>query len=272
MTISFRKMHGCGNDFVVIDGRTSAATLSTDAIKLLADRRFGVGCDQLVVMGPSQSADVFMHIYNADGSKVATCGNATRCVADIILREAGKTEARIETMAGVLSAWRSGNDLVRVSMGAPKFGWQDIPLSEPRNTQHLGLQDHVLMDPSAVNMGNPHCVFFVKDLNFVNIRESGARLEHHPLFPEAANISAVQVISPTQLKVNVWERGVGETLACGSAACAVVVAGAERGLCELQADVHMPGGILQIDWQKNSSGEVMMTGPVAYVFEGTASV
>lgn len=272
MTLSFKKMHGCGNDFVVIDSRKASDLPEISVVKHLADRRFGVGCDQLVVMGPSQVADVFMHIYNADGSKVATCGNATRCVADIILRETGKSETRIETMAGTLSAWRAEGDQVRVSMGTPKFNWQEIPLSEPRNTQHLGLQDHVLMDPVAVSMGNPHCVFFVKDLNFVHMRESGARLEHHPLFPQAANISAVQVISPAELKVQVWERGVGETLACGSAACAVVVAGVQRGLCEAEADVHMPGGTLHIAWDKNGSGEVMMTGPVAYAFEGTASI
>lgn len=272
MTIPFKKMHGCGNDFVVIDSRKSPEKLDSSAIKQMADRRFGVGCDQLVVMAPSEHADVYMHIYNADGSKVATCGNATRCVADIMLREAGKTEVHIETMAGVLPAWRAEGDQVRVSMGAPKFGWQEIPLSEPRNTLHLGLQDHVLMDPAALSMGNPHCVFFVKDLDFVHIGESGARLEHHPLFPQAANISAVQVISPTELKMQVWERGVGETLACGSAACAAVVAGVERGLCEPSANVQMPGGVLHIQWDKNGDGTVMMTGPVAYVFEGTASL
>ena len=265
-------MHGCGNDFVVIDSRKSPKKLDSSAIKQMADRRFGVGCDQLVVMAPSEHADVYMHIYNADGSKVATCGNATRCVADILMRESGRDETKIETLAGTLTAWRAEGDQVRVSMGAPKFDWREIPLSEPRNPLHLGLQDHALLDPAAVSMGNPHCIFFVKDLAFVNIRDSGARLEHHPLFPQAANISAVQVIAPDLLEVQVWERGSGVTLACGSAACAVVVAGVLREVCEPKAAVRMPGGTLHIEWDRHGTGEVMMTGPVAYVFEGVANV
>jgi diaminopimelate epimerase len=263
--IPFKKMHGCGNDFVIIDARAVDISLSDAQVKALADRRLGVGCDQLVIIGASEKAAAFMHIYNADGSKVPTCGNATRCVADILLREKNAKEITVETLTGALHAWREGEDQVRVNMGAPKLSWQEIPLLESRNTLHLGLQSGALMDPVAVNMGNPHAVFFVQNLDMIRMSDA-AKLEHHPLFPSAANISAVQVINEHHLRMKVWERGVGETLACGSAACAAVVAGVQRGVCARTAQVDLPGGSLHIDWQPG--GEVMMTGPVAYVFEG----
>ncbi len=266
MKIHFKKMHGCGNDFAVFDARAAAISFSQQQVKHLCDRRLGIGCDQLVIIGASQTSDAFMHIYNADGSRVPTCGNATRCVADILLREKNAAEVRIETLAGVLHAWRAGEADVCVNMGAPRTHWQEIPLSESRNTVHLGLQSGPLMDPVAVNMGNPHAVFFVQNIDMVALEKHASPLEHHPLFPKAANISAVQVLSENHLRMKVWERGVGETLACGSAACAAVVAGVQRGLCARSARVDLPGGALHIDWQQ--TGDVMMRGPVAYVFEG----
>lgn len=270
--LSFKKMHGCGNDFVVIDARKSHVTLSESQVRHLADRRFGVGCDQLAVMTASDKADCFMHIYNHDGSKVATCGNATRCVGDILLQESGKDIVAIETEAGVLSVAQNIEYGLTVSMGKPRMHWRDIPLSESRNTLHLGIEDGVLMDPVAISMGNPHMVFFVKNLDLVRMAESGPRLEMHKLFPEKANVSAVQLLSGNHIKQIVWERGAGLTLACGSAACAAVVAGVERGLLETNVQVDMPGGTLWIDWQKNTSGEVLMSGAVAHVFEGKITI
>ena len=269
--IPFLKMHGTGNDFVVIDGRAHSAVLTAETVKRLADRHFGIGCDQLVVLNPSAQADAAMAIYNADGSTIATCGNATRCVAHILMGEKNANEAMVETAAGIRRGWRAENGDVTVNMGAPRLDWREIPLSESRNTLHLGLEEGGLADPVAVSMGNPHMVFFVRDLGAVQLAQWGPKLERHPLFPERANVSAVQVVNERELRMAVWERGTGLTLACGSAACAAVVAGVRRGLCERQAEVTLPGGTLTIDWQKAENGrdgEVLMSGPVAHVFEG----
>lgn len=268
--IPFQKMHGTGNDFVVIDVRKHSLKIDEALAKHLADRRLGIGCDQLVVIDNSKNADAYMHIYNCDGSKISTCGNASRCVGDILLRELKKSDVAIETGAGIVKAKRIGDADVQVDMGAPKWDWQQIPLSESRNTLHLGLEEGGLMDPVAVNMGNPHAVFFVRDTNFVRMAEWGKKLEVNPLFPERANISAVQVMGENRLRMKVWERGTGETLACGSAACAAVVAGVRRELCARKVSVELPGGTLQIEWvaEEGTNGRVLMTGPVAYVFSG----
>jgi len=273
-TIKFQKMHGTGNDFVVIDARKQSVKIDEQLAKHLADRRLGIGCDQLVVIETSKTADAYMHIYNMDGSKISTCGNASRCVGDILMRELKKSEASIETGAGIVKAKRIGDDLVQVDMGEPKWEWQQIPLSESRNTLHLGLEEGGLMDPVAVNMGNPHAVFFVRDSNFVRMAEWGKKVEVNPLFPERANISAVQVIDEQHLRMKVWERGTGETLACGSAACAAVVAGVRRELCARKASVELPGGTLEIEWvaEEGTNGRVLMTGPVAYVYTGETHV
>jgi diaminopimelate epimerase len=275
MTISFLKMHGTGNDFVVLDGRKQGVSLTKEDVIRIADRHFGIGCDQLLVLKKSDKADAFMQIFNADGSEISTCGNATRCVADFLMKETGKDKASIETQAGIRTGTRHANGDVQANMGAPKFGWQEIPLSETRNTMHLGLEAGLLMDPAAVNMGNPHVVFFVRDLSHVKMAEWGPKLEHHPLFPERANISAVQVMGDSRIKMVVWERGTGITLACGSAACAAVVAGVRRGLISAKCDVELPGGTLQVDWQKTGNaegGDVLMSGPVAYVFTGEIEI
>lgn len=265
MKTPFLKMHGTGNDFVVLDSRAQSISITAEQAKRLSDRHFGIGCDQLLLLEKSDTADVKMRIFNADGSEISTCGNASRCVADFIMKESGGGKASIETSAGIVTGTRD-NELIRVNMGAPKFGWAEIPLAESRNTEHLGLQEGLLMDPMAVNMGNPHAIFFVRDLKHIKMGEWGPKLEHHPLFPQRANISAVQVISPERMKMVVWERGTGLTMACGSAACAAVVAGATRELTGRKVEVELPGGTLNVEW--TPSGDVLMSGPVAYVFEG----
>ncbi len=268
----FLKMHGTGNDFVVLDGRSRTLSLTKEEVIRLSHRHFGIGCDQLVVIGKSAKADAFMTIYNADGSEISTCGNATRCVADFLMKESKKKEATIETKAGIRKGWRAEDGGVTVNMGAPKFDWKEIPLSESRNTLHLGLEEGLLADPVAISMGNPHMIFFVRDMAHIKMDQWGPKLEHHPLFPERANVSAVQVIDENTLKMQVWERGTGITMACGSAACAAVVAGARRGITARKASVELPGGTLAIEWQGGDTGEVLMSGPVAYVFEGQIAI
>lgn len=275
MKLPFQKMHGAGNDFIVLDGRAQAITLAPEQAKFLCDRHVGIGCDTLVILKKAKDADVAVRFINGDGSDSATCGNATRCVADMLMRESGMNEARIATAGGLLTATRDEAGRITVNMGTPKFGWQDIPLSESRNTLHLGLEMGLLMDPAAVNMGNPHAVFFVRDIAHIKIAEWGAKLEHHPLFPERANISAVEVLGESHIKMAVWERGAGLTLACGSAACAAVAAGVRRGVIHPECRVDLPGGTLDIHWRKadgGASGDIFMTGPVAYVFEGVVEV
>ena len=273
--IPFLKMHGTGNDFVLIDGRKHDIELSTDQVIRLSDRHKGIGCDQLLVLGISDKADAFMRIYNCDGSEIHTCGNATRCVSDFLMREGSATQATIQTKAGLLKGWRAENGDVTVNMGKPRLEWKEIPLSESRNTLHLGLEEGLLADPVAVSMGNPHMVFFVRDLSHIKMEQWGPKLEHNPLFPQRANVSAVQVINPTKLKMVVWERGTGLTLACGSGACAVVVAGVRRGICERKALVELPGGPLTIEWQSGegeAGGDVLMSGAATYVFEGQIEI
>lgn len=264
---TFLKLHGSGNDFVLLDARAEALSLTTAQVIALSDRHTGIGCDQLLVLHASDSAQARMQIFNADGSEIATCGNATRCVGDFLMRESGRAEATIETLAGIRACWREESGGVRVNMGTPKLEWRDIPLAESRNTLHLGLEEGLLFDPVAVNMGNPHAIFFVRDLSAIRMGQWGPKLEHHPLFPARANISAVQVIDEAHLRLVVWERGTGLTLSCGSAACAAVVAGVRRGLCGREAQVALPGGTLSIHWE-SASNAVTMGGPVAYVFTG----
>lgn len=267
-TIPFIKMQGAGNDFVVLDNREGGVELSASVATKIADRRFGVGCDQVIVMDRSDKADVFMHIYNADGSAVAACGNASRCIGWMMLQEKKADLVSIETKAGVLECEKFDASSVSVDMGEPSWGWQDIPLSESRNTEHLGIEAHGLADPVAVSVGNPHMVFFVKDVNFVQISKAGPELEKNPLFVQGANVSAAQVMAHDEIRLKVWERGAGETLACGTAACAAVVAGVRRGICGRKCTVSLPGGDLVIEWD-DATNHIHMTGPVAVVFEGS---
>ena len=265
--IPFVKMHGAGNDFVVIDNRSGAFALEEWEIRAMADRRYGIGCDQLIMMEKSDIATVFMRIYNIDGGKVSACGNATRCIGWLMLEELGNDHITIETEAGLLSADRDGDNLVKVNMGNPRFDWREVPLAEECDVANLPIVQGELQEGYAVGMGNPHAVFFVKNVDDVHLAHDGSVLEHHPLFPERTNVEIVQVINKGRLKVRVWERGSGLTLACGTGACAAMVAARMRGLVQQKAIVALPGGDLEMEWQ-GVGHPVWMTGPVATVFEG----
>jgi diaminopimelate epimerase len=254
----FIKMHGLGNDFVVIDARGEPFALDDDAARAIADRRTGVGCDQLIVMEPPvhDGADVFMRIRNADGGEVEACGNATRCVAALIMAERSTETCTVETAAGLLTARSLGPAEVAVDMGEARLGWREIPLAREMDTLHL----------VAVNIGNPHAVFFVADAEAVDLARLGPRLEHDPLFPERANIGVAQLSGTDRLRVRVWERGVGLTRACGTGACAAAVAAHRRGLTGRKLEVTLDGGPLALEWRED--GHVVMTGPVATSFRG----
>lgn len=267
-------MHGLGNDFVVFDARMRALPLDARRIAALADRRTGVGCDQLIVMEtPDEAdapnaphADVFMRIYNADGSEVGACGNATRCIAATVMNETGRDTAVVRTRAGNLLAKRTDDGAITVDMGPARLDWNDIPLSEARDTAHLAISSGPLHDPVAVNVGNPHAVFIVDDAEAIDLNTHGPILEHHAIFPERANIEAAQIIDRTHIRLRVWERGAGITQACGSGACAALVACVRRGLCERDADVLLDGGTLRISWRPDN--RILMTGPAAVSFSG----
>jgi diaminopimelate epimerase len=269
--MKFRKMHGLGNDFVVIDARKGPVTLPPERIQEICDRNFGVGCDQLVTISLSDSADVFARFYNADGSESAACGNATRCVADIVMREQGSEACTVETGSGILACTRSEGDMITVNMGAPRLEWAQIPLSEERDTLMLQLAPESENPAVAVSMGNPHCVIFVDDVENTLVDRIGPNVETHPLFPERTNVEFVQVLEDGRLRQRTWERGAGETLACGSGACAVAVAAIRRELIEgREVEILLNGGSISIEWRE-ADNNVYMTGPVAYVFEGVLS-
>jgi diaminopimelate epimerase len=267
-------MNGLGNDFVVLDARARALPLGPDAVRAIADRNRGIGCDQLIALEPSRKADVFMRIFNADGGDVGACGNAARCVAALVAEEQGRAQIGIETESGLLAATVNSDGSVTIDMGAPRLAWDEIPLAEPfHDTRRIELQvgpidAPVLHSPAVVNVGNPHCVFFVDDVDAHDLARFGPMLEHHPLFPERANISLAQVLSPDALKVRTWERGAGLTRACGTAACASAVSAVRRALTGRKVNVALPGGTLLIEWQE-SDGHVLMTGPYALDYEGT---
>lgn len=269
--IPFRKMHGLGNDFVVIDARKAPLDLATPALARIADRRFGIGCDQLILLEPSVRADATMRIFNPDGGEVGACGNATRCIGQLLAQEKGANEAVIETRAGLLHA-RLSDALVAVDMGLPELAWQKIPLTgNGLDTARIPL-DASAVDPrlpgwfSAVNMGNPHGIFFVEDGASFDLERIGPRLETHPIFPEKANISLATKTGDNAFRVRVWERAAGITLACGTAACAVAVAAARLGLATGRIRITLPGGTITID--RDAGGRVIMTGPVATSFTG----
>ena len=265
---AFIKMHGLGNDFVVIDARTEPFALGDPEARAIADRRSGVGCDQLIVMEPpvQDGADVFMRIRNADGGEVEACGNATRCVAALIMAERGAETCTVETSAGLLAARSLGPARVAVDMGQARLGWREIPLAHEMDTLHLALSAGGLADPVAVNIGNPHAVFFVEDAEAVDLARLGPQLEHDSLFPQRANIGVVQVSGTDRLRVRVWERGVGLTRACGTGACAAAVAAHRRGLTGREVEVTLDGGPLALEWR--ADGHVVMIGPVATSFRG----
>jgi diaminopimelate epimerase len=264
----FIKMHGLGNDFVILDSRTHALALTPDRVRAVADRHTGIGCDQLIVVEPARNAvsDAWMTIYNPDGSQSGACGNATRCVAWLLMQQSGGDKVVIETVAGLLDAETRGDQLVAVDMGAARLDWRDIPLASAVDTLHLPVSVGPLADPVGVSMGNPHAVFFVDDVAALDLAALGPVLEHHALFPERSNIEIAQILAPGRIRMRVWERGAGITRACGSGACAVAVAAARRGLMGRAAEVVLDGGTLAIEWLADN--HVMMTGPVATSFSG----
>jgi len=273
MSRPFLKMNGLGNDFVVVEARSAPFRPGPEGARAIADRTSGIGCDQIIAIEPSARADAFMRIWNADGGEVDACGNATRCVGWLLLEASGRDTAVIETGAGLLGIARGGEGLITVDMGQPGLAWSDIPLAEEMNTRGIELQvgpidAPVLHTPGCVNMGNPHAVFFVADAETAPVREAGSMIEHHHLFPERTNVEFAQIKGRDRIRLRVWERGVGETQACGTGACATLVAAVRRGLTDRKATLEMNGGELVIDWRE-ADDHVLMTGPVTLEFTGT---
>ncbi len=262
----FIKMHGLGNDFVVVDARGEAFDPDAAVRRRIADRRFGVGCDQLVILEPGRDgADLSLRFYNPDGGVAEACGNGTRCAAALVMAETGARRLAIQTLNGRLEAEAAGG-LIAIDMGEAKTAWRDIPLARDMDSLHLGLSVGPLSDPVGTGMGNPHATFFVADLDAIDMASLGPELERDPLFPKRANIGAAQVTGPDRLRLRVWERGTGLTLACGSGACAATVAAARRGLTGRDVTLDLDGGTLQVTWRED--GHAVMTGPVATAYTG----
>ena len=266
---AFRKMHGLGNDFVVFDGRQGGFALDESAARALADRRTGVGCDQVIVIErPKAGADAAMRIFNADGDEVESCGNAARCVARLLLDERDAPAVRIETLGGLLICCDAGADFVTVDMGPPRLDWQDIPLSQRIDTRDFPLDiDGRQFSASAVSVGNPHCVLFVPDAETAPVAELGPRIEHHPLFPARTNVEFASALSHERMRMRVWERGVGITRACGTGACSVAVAAYRRGLSPRKVGIVLDGGTLAIEWRAEDD-HILMTGGATLAFAG----
>ncbi len=271
--IPFVKMNGLGNDFVMIDARAEPVRLSAAAAGAIASRTTGAGCDQVILLEPSRAADVFMRILNADGSEVGACGNASRCVAALLHPGLGRNRLSIETRSATLDARVEEDGLITVDMGTPRLAWDEIPLAQAAaDTRAIGLtfalpDGRLLAEPSVVNVGNPHCIFWVRDAGSYDLAAFGAELEHHPLFPERANISLAEIIDGDTIILRVWERGTGITRACGTAACAAAVAAARTGRTGRKVGVHLPGGVLSIEWRAEDD-HILMTGPAAFEFDG----
>lgn len=267
MLTAFVKMHGAGNDFAVLDGRRNPLRFSAARLRALADRQTGIGWDQLIILEAAvPPADVVMRIFNPDGSSAGACGNATRCVASLLCDETGRSTVSIETSAGLLRAARSASG-IEVDMGPPRLAWQDIPLAMQADTLHLPLPG----DPVAASMGNPHATLFLVGLGEVNPAVLGPALEHHPIFPDRANIGFAVVEAPDRIRLRVWERGAGLTRACGSGACAALVGAHRRGLAGRRATLVLDGGALDIHWRE-ADGHVLMTGPAAVAFQGSVDL
>ena len=262
-TLAFMKMHGAGNDFVVIDSRGREAVVTHGLARALGDRHRGVGFDQLAEISSSEVADFALDFWNSDGSRAGACGNATRCVSDYVMRGAGRASVDLVTDRGHLRAERVDGS-VWVNMGAPQLMWGEVPLASAVDTLHLPLAG----DPAAVGMGNPHCVHFVADAEAVDLGGLGPAIEHNALFPQRTNVEFAALLGTDHLRMRVWERGAGVTLACGSGACATAVAAHLRGLTGRKVRLDMDGGVLWVDWRADG---VWLTGPVAHVFDGVLS-
>lgn len=261
-SLAFMKMHGLGNDFVVVDRRAGGPAVSERLARALGDRRRGVGFDQLAVIETDREADARLIFYNSDGSVAGACGNATRCVARFLMDETGRDTLTLRTERGLLPCEDARSGLTRVNMGAPLLDWAEIPLVSEMDTLHLPMPG----DPVATGMGNPHCTFFVEDAEDVDLAARGPEIEHHPYFPQRTNVQFAHVIGPDHLRMRVWERGAGVTLASGSSSCAAAVAAVRRGLTGREVTITLDGGDIHVDWRDDG---VWMTGPTAHVFSGT---
>ncbi|MCA0907885.1 diaminopimelate epimerase [Ruegeria marisrubri] len=259
--LPFLKMHGLGNDFVIVDARAQGAPITPALARGIGHRQFGVGFDQLAVIEKGE-ADAHLVFYNSDGSTSAACGNATRCIARLLMDETGRSALKLTTERGTLHARDAGDGLTSVNMGHPQLDWREVPLTEEMDTLELPIEG----TPTATGMGNPHCTFFVENAEAIPLAEFGARYEYHPLYPERTNVQVAQVIGPDHIRMRVWERGVGITLASGSSSCATAVAAARRGLTGRKVRIDLDGGTLWVDWRDDG---VWMTGPTCHVFSGT---
>ena len=262
--ISFMKMHGLGNDFVIVDSRGPGPLISEEMARRLGNRHLGVGFDQLAVISDSPQADVALTFFNADGSTAGACGNATRCVAQYEMQRLGRTTLSLITERGILQARQQGA-LVSVNMGHPMLNWDEVPLAREMDTLHLPLEGQ----PTATGMGNPHCTFFVENADAIDLAQLGPRFEHDPLFPERTNVQFAHVLGENRLRMRVWERGVGVTLASGSSSCATAVAAARLGLTGPKVEIQLDGGSIHIDWREDG---VWMTGATMHVFDGQLTV
>jgi len=266
---AFLKMHGLGNDFVVFDARDGAFTLTPDQVRKVADRHFGIGCDTVVVIRPGGAQyDALVQFFNADGGESESCFNASRCVARLLMDERGLARVKLSTRGGMLVASDAGKGLVTIDMGEPRFDWQQVPLAEERDTTNFNLDIGGTSVPvSAVSVGNPHCVLFVPDAQNAPVLALGPRIENLAMFPQRTNVEFAQVLDRGKIRMRVWERGAGVTLACGSGACATAVSAVRRGLADRKTELVLDGGSLFIEWREED-GHVLMTGPAAMPFRG----
>jgi diaminopimelate epimerase len=270
MSRPFLKMNGLGNDFVVVEARSAPFSPTAAEVRAIANRASGIGCDQLIVIEPGKGADARVRFWNADGEEVSACGNGTRCVGWLLMQSSGKDAVAIETKAGRLTAQRAGERLVSVDMGKPGLDWRDIPLAREQDTRSLDVtlfeDPSLATSPGCVSMGNPHVVFFTHDIEAVPIAAAGPLIERHPLFPEQVNVGFAQVLGRDRIRLRVFERGAGLTQACGTGACAALVAAARRDLSDRTATLTLDGGELLIEWRDDD--HVIMTGPAAVDFAG----
>jgi diaminopimelate epimerase len=267
MMVPFRKMHGLGNDFVVLDARAADLPITPARTAAIADRHFGIGCDQFIVLErPADGADVFMRIRNPDGSEAQACGNATRCIATLMMGERGADRVTVQTVAGYLPVERLPDGTVRADMGPARLGWREVPLAREADTLHVPVSAGRVADAACCSLGNPHATFFVDDLDSIDVAKLGPALEHDPWFPERANIGFAQVLAPDHIRLIMWERSAGMTLACGSGACATIVNAARRGLTGRETTISLPGGDLRLTWRED--GHVLMAGPTALAYTG----
>ena len=269
MTTNFIKMHGLKNDFVIIDGREKKIHLSKNQIKKIANRKIGLGCDQIIILEKPKNKKTFgfIKIFNSDGSETKACGNASRCVAFLLMKELKTKKTIIQTKAGLLNAFLKKNKEVSVDIGKAYFKWNQIPLKRKMNTNKLNFKINNFVNPFAVNVGNPHVVFFIKDLKKINLKKIGPKIERHTLFPERINVNFAEILSNNKISLKVWERGVGITKACGTGASATTVAAIKKKLINGRiCYIQMDGGKLKIEYKKN--GHIIMTGPVKMIKKG----